>query len=50
VEIPSGKKDMGKCCIRLKSLEDVPLSLIGELVSKVTPEEWIATYESFRSK
>ncbi|MBK9013018.1 MAG: DUF1801 domain-containing protein [Saprospiraceae bacterium] len=41
----SKKLDMGKCCIRFKKPEDVPLELIGELVGKVTPQEWIAYYE-----
>lgn len=39
------KQDIGKACIRLKKMEDIPLKLIGELVSKITPEQWIAKYE-----
>ncbi len=39
------KLDMGKSCIRYKKPEDIPLKLIGELASKITPDEWIATYE-----
>ncbi len=39
------KLNMGKCCIRWKKLDEVPLQLISELVSKTTPEEWIAQYE-----
>lgn len=42
----SKKLDMGKCCIRFKKPEDVPLELIGELCTKVTPEEWVAYYVS----
>ena len=42
-----GKKpDMGKSCIRLKNLDKIPYELIGELSSKITPDEWIATYEN----
>ncbi|RXK60964.1 DUF1801 domain-containing protein [Lacibacter luteus] len=41
----SKKLDMGKSCIRYKKPEDIPYELIGELVSKITPAEWIATYE-----
>ena len=37
--------DMGKSCIRFKKPEHVPLELIGELASKMTPEEWIAIYD-----
>ena len=39
------KLDMGKSCIRLKRIDDIPYDLIGELASKVTTEEWIAWYE-----
>ena len=39
------KLNMGKSCIRFTKLEDVPLGLIGELASKVTPQQWIEIYE-----
>jgi hypothetical protein len=39
------KLDMGKSCIRYKKPEDIPFELIGELASKVTPQQWIETYE-----
>lgn len=39
------KLDMGKSCIRYKKPDDIPFELIGELASKITPEEWIAMYE-----
>lgn len=42
----SKKLDMGKSCIRFKKAEDVPVALIGELASKMTPQQWIALYES----
>lgn len=45
-EVSTKKLDMGKCCVRFKKPEDVPVDLIGELVSKVTPKQWIAYYES----
>ncbi len=41
----SKKLDMGKCCVRFKKPEDVPVELIGQLVSKVTPQQWIDYYE-----
>lgn len=45
------KLDMGKSCIRFKKPEDIPYALIGELASKLTPAEWIETYEqAFRRK
>lgn len=40
------KLDMGKSCIRFKNFDAIPFDLIGELVSKISVEEWIATYES----
>jgi hypothetical protein len=44
-EVSTKKLDMGKCCVRFKKPEDVPLNLIGELVSKLTPGQWIEKYE-----
>lgn len=40
------KLDMGKCCIRFKKAEDVPLQLIGELCTKVSAKQWISYYEA----
>lgn len=39
------KLDMGKSCIRFKKIDQIPYDLIGELVSKMTPDEWISIYE-----
>ena len=36
---------MGKSCLRYKKPEDIPYDLIGELASKITPDEWIEVYE-----
>ena len=44
-----GKLDMGKSCIRFKKPENIPYKLIGELVSKITPRQWIEVYEKFLS-
>jgi uncharacterized protein YdhG (YjbR/CyaY superfamily) len=41
-----GKLDMGKSCIRFKKMDQIPFKLIGELASKVTPQQWIETYET----
>lgn len=41
-----GKLDMGKSCIRFKKPEEIPFGLIGELMKKMSPEEWISCYES----
>ncbi len=40
------KLDMGKSCIRFKNVKQIPYALIGELISKMSPEEWIQCYES----
>jgi hypothetical protein len=40
------KLDMGKACIRFKKLDDIPFKLIGELATKMSPQDWIACYES----
>jgi uncharacterized protein YdhG (YjbR/CyaY superfamily) len=44
------KLDMGKSCVRFKKVEQIPFELIGELVQKVTVEDWIAKYESTLKK
>lgn len=41
----STKLDMGKSCIRFKNPEKIPFELLGELVSKISAEDWIETYE-----
>lgn len=40
------KLDMGKSCIRFKKPEQIPYALIGELMEKMTPEQWIGVYEA----
>jgi hypothetical protein len=44
-KVTDKKLDMGKSCIRFKKAEDVPLELIGELATKMTPRQWIDVYE-----
>lgn len=39
------KPDMGKSCIRFKKIDRIPYSLIGELMTKMSPEDWIVIYE-----
>jgi hypothetical protein len=44
-----GKKlDMGKSCVRFKTLDDLPLDVIGEAVALVPMEKWISMYEQSR--
>ena len=39
------KLDMGKSCVRFKSMDDIPYELIAELCTKMTVEEWVTRYE-----
>lgn len=39
------KLDMGKSCVRLKRMNDIPFDLIKETVQKMTVKEWIDLYE-----
>jgi hypothetical protein len=40
------KLDMGKSCIRFKKPDAIPFDLIGQLVAKMSPEQWVSLYES----
>ncbi len=43
----AGKKlDMGKCCIRFRKLEDLPLGVIGEAIGRITTADYVAQYET----
>jgi hypothetical protein len=45
----SGKKlNMGKSCVRFKTPDDLPLDAIAAVIAKVTPEQYIKTYEASR--
>jgi hypothetical protein len=37
---------MGKSCIRFKNPAKIPWALLKELAQRITPEAWIARYES----
>ncbi|GAA3778571.1 DUF1801 domain-containing protein [Corallibacter vietnamensis] len=40
------KLDMGKSCVRFKRINDIPMELIAELCTKLTPDQWIDIYET----
>lgn len=43
----AGKQlDMGKSCLRFRSLADVPWDAIGEIVASATPDDYIRQYEA----
>lgn len=45
----AGKKlDMGKSCVRFKTLKDLPLDTIARAVAMVPPEDFISQYEASR--
>ncbi len=46
----SGKKlNMGKSCVRFKRVDDLPLDLIGEVISRTPAEDYIRYYEQSRA-
>jgi hypothetical protein len=42
-QVPT-KLNMGKSCIRFTNVKNIPYDLIGELMQKVTPTQWIELY------
>lgn len=44
------KLDKGKSCMRFKKPEHIPYTLIGELVRKISVEDWVITYEANMKK
>ena len=47
----AGKKlDMGKSCVRFRNLEDLPLAVIGKLISETPVDDFIQLYEVSRRK
>ena len=39
------KLDMGKSCVRIKKLEDVPLKVVGRTIKRMTAKKFIKHYE-----
>lgn len=46
----STKLNMGKSCIRFTNVKHIPYNLIGQLVQKMTPIQWIELYEKSLNK
>lgn len=42
----TGKLDMGKSCIRFKKIDTIPYDLVGELMERISVEEYVAAYEN----
>ena len=46
-----GKKfDMGQSCLHFKSLDDLPLDVVGEVIASVPMEAYVAHYRQSRQK
>jgi hypothetical protein len=45
-----GKLDMGKSCVRLKKLDDIPFKLFADLAKKIPVDMYIEKYESVLKK
>jgi uncharacterized protein YdhG (YjbR/CyaY superfamily) len=46
----SGKKlDMGQSCVRFKSIDALPLDVIGEAMSRVSVDKYVAAYRKIRA-
>lgn len=43
-QVPT-KLNMGRSCIRLSNVKHIPFDLIGELVGKISVDQWIKLYE-----
>ena len=43
------KPDMGKCCIRFKTADKLPLDAIKEEIASTVPDEFIRIYEEARA-
>jgi hypothetical protein len=47
----SGKKlDMGKSCVHFRKLDDLPLDLIGEVIGRVSVDDYIRHYEKVKKR
>jgi hypothetical protein len=42
--------DMGRSCVRFKTLDDLPLDVIGDMIASTPPDAMIAFAESARRK
>ena len=47
----TGKKlDMGKSCVRFKTIDQLPVELIGQVIGGSTLEEFLSVHQSVKSK
>jgi hypothetical protein len=47
----TGKKlDMGGCCVHFKSLDALPLDVVGNTIARVTVDQYVQRYQNSRTK
>src|SRR5688572_14800674 len=47
----AGKKlDMGKSCVRFKTLDALPLDVVGETIARIPVDRFLARYEQVRAE
>ena len=47
--VAAGKKlDMGKSCVRFRTIDDLALDVLADAVASVTPDDYIEAYERSR--
>jgi hypothetical protein len=47
----TGKRlDMGKSCVRFRTLDDLPLELVGDVIARTPVDDFIARYEVSRRR
>jgi|SRR5215207_6140793 len=44
------KLDMGKSCVRFKTLDDLPLDVIGAVIASMSPQALIEAHESVHAR
>jgi hypothetical protein len=46
----AGKKlDMGKSCIHFRSIDDLPVKALGQLIASISVDKWIEIYQASRT-
>ncbi len=47
----TGKKlDMGGCCVHFKTLDDLPLDVVGNTIASVAVDQYVKRYQATRTK
>ena len=47
----TGKKlDMGGCCVHFRTLDDLPLDVVGDTIARVAVDQYVERYKNSRTK